>query len=71
MIVALHALIGGEVDRIVLVRPVVEAGEALGFLPGDLEGEATSLSPPSFTTPWTKYWVLWKQENLLRQGWSK
>ena len=37
MIVALHALIGGEVDRIVLARPAVEAGEALGFLPGDLE----------------------------------
>ena len=37
MIVALHALIEGEVDRIVLARPAVEAGEALGFLPGDLE----------------------------------
>lgn len=37
MIVALHALLEGEVQRIVLARPAVEAGEALGFLPGDLE----------------------------------
>jgi phosphate starvation-inducible PhoH-like protein len=34
MAVALH--ITGAVDRIVLSRPAVEAGERLGFLPGDL-----------------------------------
>lgn len=34
--VGLQALFNGEVDRIVLTRPAVEAGEALGFLPGDL-----------------------------------
>src|SRR5438477_8237217 len=32
---ALAALKNGEVSRIVLTRPVVEAGEKLGFLPGD------------------------------------
>jgi phosphate starvation-inducible PhoH-like protein len=37
MITALHALLEGKVERIVLARPAVEAGEALGFLPGDLE----------------------------------
>ena len=37
MIAALHALLEGQIDRIVLARPAVEAGEALGFLPGDLE----------------------------------
>jgi phosphate starvation-inducible PhoH-like protein len=37
MIAALHALLEGSVQRIVLARPAVEAGEALGFLPGDLE----------------------------------
>ena len=37
MIAALHALLEGEVQKIVLARPAVEAGEALGFLPGDLE----------------------------------
>ncbi len=33
---AVHALEQGLIQRIVLVRPVVEAGERLGFLPGDL-----------------------------------
>ncbi|MDK7085437.1 PhoH family protein, partial [Gardnerella leopoldii] len=27
----------GEVSRIILTRPAVEAGESLGFLPGDLK----------------------------------
>ena len=34
---AVSALRKGEVSRIVLSRPAVEAGEALGFLPGDLQ----------------------------------
>jgi len=33
---AVEALEGGKVQRIVLSRPAVEAGESLGFLPGDL-----------------------------------
>jgi phosphate starvation-inducible PhoH-like protein len=33
---AIDALLKDEVKRIVLVRPVVEAGESLGFLPGDI-----------------------------------
>ncbi|MDR3479036.1 MAG: PhoH family protein [Gammaproteobacteria bacterium] len=33
---AVHALETARVSRIVLVRPIVEAGEKLGFLPGDL-----------------------------------
>ncbi len=33
---AAHALAADAVSRIVLVRPVVEAGERLGFLPGDI-----------------------------------
>jgi phosphate starvation-inducible PhoH-like protein len=33
---AVEALLNDEVKRIVLVRPVVEAGESLGFLPGDI-----------------------------------
>ena len=37
MILALDSLLRGDVQRIVLARPAVEAGEALGFLPGDLE----------------------------------
>ena len=33
---AVDALNRGEVSRIILTRPVVEAGESLGFLPGDV-----------------------------------
>jgi phosphate starvation-inducible PhoH-like protein len=33
---AIRALKDGEVSRIVLTRPAVEAGERLGFLPGDI-----------------------------------
>lgn len=36
MAMAVSALSKGSVDRIILTRPAVEAGEALGFLPGDL-----------------------------------
>jgi phosphate starvation-inducible PhoH-like protein len=34
---AVSMMLAGEVDRIVLSRPAVEAGERLGFLPGDLK----------------------------------
>ena len=34
---AVSTLKSGEVNRIILTRPAVEAGEALGFLPGDLK----------------------------------
>tara|TARA_Y100001970_G_scaffold22867_1_gene26553 strand:+ start:101 stop:1045 length:945 start_codon:yes stop_codon:yes gene_type:complete len=33
---AVQKFISGEVEKILLVRPAVEAGEKLGFLPGDL-----------------------------------
>ncbi len=34
---AVSALLSGKVSRIILCRPAVEAGEKLGFLPGDLQ----------------------------------
>ncbi len=34
---AAEAMMNGQVDRIVLSRPAVEAGERLGFLPGDMK----------------------------------
>lgn len=36
MAMAVSSLLKGEVKRIILTRPAVEAGEKLGFLPGDL-----------------------------------
>ena len=35
--VAVEKLLCGDVDRIILSRPAVEAGEKLGFLPGDMK----------------------------------
>lgn len=37
VVMAISALKKGLVDKIVLTRPAVEAGESLGFLPGDLK----------------------------------
>ena len=37
MAMAIKAFKNNEVDRIILTRPAVEAGESLGFLPGDLQ----------------------------------
>ncbi|SDI94649.1 PhoH family protein [Salimicrobium halophilum] len=37
VVMAVNALKNGDVKRIVLTRPAVEAGESLGFLPGDLK----------------------------------
>lgn len=37
MAMGLRELLEGRVERIVLTRPAVEAGEALGFLPGELQ----------------------------------
>lgn len=36
MAAAVRALVSKEVSRIILTRPAVEAGEKLGFLPGDM-----------------------------------
>lgn len=40
---AVEALESNEVQRLVLVRPAVEAGERLGFLPGDMMQKSRSL----------------------------
>ena len=43
---ALSALRDGSVSRLILTRPAVEAGEALGFLPGDLYEKITPYLRP-------------------------
>ncbi|MFP4166785.1 MAG: PhoH family protein [Opitutales bacterium] len=37
MAMALKELLEGSIERVILARPAVEAGEALGFLPGELQ----------------------------------
>jgi phosphate starvation-inducible PhoH-like protein len=45
---ALAALKGGQVSKIVLTRPVVEAGEKLGFLPGDFYDKVNPYLKPLY-----------------------
>ncbi|MGI8500331.1 MAG: PhoH family protein [Hassallia sp.] len=37
VVVAVQALLANEFEKLILTRPAVEAGEKLGFLPGDLQ----------------------------------
>ena len=43
---ALQSLLYGEVDKIIIARPIVEAGERLGFLPGDLRDKIDPYNAP-------------------------
>jgi phosphate starvation-inducible PhoH-like protein len=45
---AVEALEAGRVGRIVLSRPAVEAGESIGFLPGDLEDKLAPYLRPLY-----------------------
>ena len=45
---AVAAFRGGEVNRIILTRPAVEAGERLGFLPGDLQSKVDPYLRPLY-----------------------
>ena len=44
---AVQALQAKEVNRIILTRPAVEAGERLGFLPGDMLAEGRPVPAPA------------------------
>ncbi|MEO1307818.1 MAG: PhoH family protein [Pseudomonadota bacterium] len=46
--VAVNMFIGGHVDRIILSRPAVEAGERLGFLPGTQEDKVDPYMQPLY-----------------------
>ena len=50
---AVMALQEGAVERIVLVRPAVEAGEKLGFLPGDLHQKINPYLQPLYDALYT------------------
>jgi phosphate starvation-inducible PhoH-like protein len=45
---AVSALLAGEVEHIILSRPAVEAGERLGFLPGDIREKVDPYLRPLF-----------------------
>ncbi len=47
-VTAVHMFQRGEVDRIILCRPAVEAGERLGFLPGDMKDKVDPYLRPLY-----------------------
>jgi phosphate starvation-inducible PhoH-like protein len=46
--VGVNLFIGGHVDKIILSRPAVEAGERLGFLPGDMKDKVDPYMQPLY-----------------------
>jgi len=46
--VGVTMFLGGHVDRIILSRPAVEAGERLGFLPGDMKDKVDPYMQPLY-----------------------
>jgi len=52
MAAAVDSLVNGSVRRIILTRPAVEAGERLGFLPGDLAAKVDPYLRPLYDALW-------------------
>ncbi|CAK8053857.1 PhoH family protein [Eupransor demetentiae] len=48
VVMAISALKKGDVERIIITRPAVEAGESLGFLPGDLKEKVDPYMRPIY-----------------------
>jgi phosphate starvation-inducible PhoH-like protein len=67
MACAIEALQSGSVRRIILTRPAVEAGERLGFLPGDLSAKVDPYLRPLYDA---LYEMLGPEEtaNLMERG---
>ncbi|MDO4669906.1 MAG: PhoH family protein [Aerococcus sp.] len=55
VVMAVRALQKGEVKRIILTRPAVEAGENLGFLPGDLKEKVDPYLRPVYDALYAIY----------------
>ena len=64
---AVDALLKEKVDRIILVRPAVEAGEKLGFLPGDLSQKVDPYLRPLYDALYEMLGTD-KTESLLTKG---
>jgi len=67
MAMAVSALMKKEVSRIVLVRPAVEAGEKLGFLPGDLAEKVNPYLRPLYDALFDMMGFE-KGQDLIQQG---
>ena len=59
---AINAFKNKEVNKIILTRPAVEAGERLGFLPGDLQEKVDPYLRPLYDA----LYDIWGQESVAR-----
>ena len=64
---AVDHLLNEKVERIILIRPAVEAGEKLGFLPGDLSQKVDPYLRPLYDALYEMLGVE-KTEKLLERG---
>ena len=64
---AIDALLKEKVDRIILIRPAVEAGEKLGFLPGDLSQKVDPYLRPLYDGLYEMLGIK-RTEKLLANG---
>ncbi len=64
---AIDALLKEKVDRIILIRPAVEAGEKLGFLPGDLSQKVDPYLRPLYDCLYEMLGIE-RTEKLLANG---
>ncbi|MDK6473152.1 PhoH family protein [Aerococcus urinae] len=67
VVMAVSALKKGQVKRIILTRPAVEAGESLGFLPGNLKEKVDPYLRPIYDALYTIYGAD-HTERLLERG---
>ena len=65
VVLAVQALKEGRVRKIILTRPAVEAGESLGFLPGDLKEKVDPYLRPVYDALYTIYGA--EQTNRLME----
>ena len=65
VVLAVQALREGRVKKIILTRPAVEAGESLGFLPGDLKEKVDPYLRPVYDALYTVYGT--EQTNRLME----
>ncbi len=66
-VMAVQALLNEEYERLILTRPAVEAGEKLGFLPGDLQQKVDPFLRPLYDALY-EFIDAEKIPNLMERG---
>jgi phosphate starvation-inducible PhoH-like protein len=67
VVIAVQALLANQVEKLILTRPAVEAGERLGFLPGDLQQKINPYLRPLYDAIY-EFIDQEKVNNLIERG---